>query len=130
MSEEIMRSALTATSDCLSEERLLEPETDSEKLHLASCAHCQAELKLMNQFLFADTTPEEEKNVNWIVKQLQNKPVVRVAGWRSWFTLPRLSAISLAMATLLVVISLRMTMHEAPVVDETGIGNSNFRSGV
>jgi hypothetical protein len=129
MSEEIMRAALRKTPDCLSEEQLLSPETVSEKQHLASCVRCQAELKLLAGFLSAETSPEEEKNVNWIVKQLENKPVVRVPGWRSWFTLPRLGAISLALASLLVVISLRMTMREAPVVDEPGAGATNLRSG-
>ena len=130
MSEEILRAALKTTTECLSVEQLQLPETESEKRHLASCARCQAELKIIGQFFSAETTQEEEKHVNWIVKRLERKPVARVPGWRSWFTLPRLSAVSLAVASLLVVVSLRMTMHEAPVVDESGIGYSNFRSGV
>jgi hypothetical protein len=130
MSEEIMRAALKTTPDCLSEERLLSPKSESEKRHLTYCARCQAELKLINQFFSEETTPEEVKNVNWIVRQLESKPVARVSGWRSWFTLPRFSAVSLAMASLLVVISLRMTMRDAPVVDESGANVSNFRSGI
>lgn len=130
MSEEILRRALKPTPVCLTEERLLAPETDIEKQHVASCARCQAELKLMNQFFSEESTPEEEKIVNGIARQLKRKPVVRIPGWKSWFTLPRLSAISLAMASLLVVVSLRMTMREAPVVDESGSTVSNFRSGV
>ena len=130
MSEEIMRAALKRTRDCLSEDKLLAPESESEKQHLISCVRCQAELNLINQFFSESTTPEEEKKVNWIVRRLESRPVVRVPGWKSWFTMPRLSAVSLAMAAVLVVISLRMTMREAPVVDESGSSVSNFRSGI
>ena len=130
MSEEIMRNALKACSGCLNEEHLMEPETDAEKMHLASCLRCQAELKLMNEFLSGQPTPEEAKHVDWIARQLAKNPVASVGGWKAWFTLPRLSAVSLAMAALLVVISLKTTLHEAPVVDETGANISNFRSGV
>ena len=130
MSEEILRRALQPTPDCLTEEGLLAPGSEIEIQHLASCARCQAELKLMNQFFSEESTPEEEKIVNRIARQLERNPVARVPGWKSWFTLPRLSAISLALASLLVVVSLRMTMREAPVVDESGSNVSNFRSGV
>ncbi len=129
MSEEILKNALKATTECLGEERLLALESAEDKQHLADCPRCQAERKLLDQFFSSETSPEEQKQVDWIAKQLAKNPVAKPTGWRSWFTLPRLSAISLAMASVLVFISLRTTMNTAPSIDDTTTNLSNFRSG-
>ena len=129
MSEDLMRKAIQPTPECLTEDRLRSPESESEKHHLEACLHCQAQRKLMQLFFSDEMTDEEAKNVNWIVNRLERNPVAPVSRWRSWFSLPRLSAVSLAMASLLVVISVRMATRQAPSVDETSIGSSTFRSG-
>ena len=129
MSEEILKNALKATTECLGEERLLALESAEDKQHLADCPRCQAERKLLDQFFSSETSPEEQKQVDWIAKQLTKNPVAKPTGWHSWFTLPRMSAISLAMASVLVFISLRTTMNTAPSIDDTTTNLSNFRSG-
>jgi len=129
MSEEILRKALQKSASCLNEEQLLSLETEGEKQHLSGCLYCQAEQKLLQEFLHGQTTPEEQKQVDWIARQLSKNPVASAPSWKSWFTLPRLSAISIAMAALLVVIGLRSTITRTPDVDESGLSISNLRSG-
>ena len=96
--------ALGGTPNCIPIDRLGETLSALEAEHLTSCARCQTELALWQEFEGASASADEGAAVAWIVAELGRGAApalpsvpARAWWWREW---PRLAAVA---ATLAIV---------------------------
>lgn len=75
MNRETLKSALAPTSDCLTPQQLeaCMAEPHKQNAHLSSCAHCQAELAMLQAFESDAPLPGEGAAVAWISSQLDRR---------------------------------------------------------
>lgn len=118
MDRQLLKSALSASPDCLSIEQL-EVFTGSDAQlppHLANCARCQAELEMLKAFESSAPLPQEGAAVAWISSQLErNRDQIRATGsvarkvehwWIAWLFQPgkmRFAIPALAVTAALIV---------------------------
>lgn len=137
--EELLKSALMASPECLSAEQLeqvMEPGTPAPRLaaHLAECPRCQAELTLMKKFLGDERLEHEGAAVAWISAELERSlpqitgraagRVGTVAGswWSRWWssTGGRVAVAASAVAVLALAAVVWMRPTEPVIVADAG----------
>jgi hypothetical protein len=110
--------------------------------HLASCTACRTELALYSEFVQGAVRPDEEAAAGWIAARL-TAPTADVFGkhvelepsvpwWKSLFQfkLPALPTASLALASILVLVSVGLYVHSRwePALDGGTSGTTEWRS--
>ncbi len=104
----ILKQAFSATPGCLSLEHLRSyVETGpTPGSHVETCPHCQAEIRLMREFLQSEPSSEESLPVQWIAAELKRReqPIAPRKRFLLGSWLPDLRAISLLAASLLVTL--------------------------
>src|SRR5215471_286235 len=130
---ELFQAAFGPGKDCPSLEELENLSTGASSApgladHVASCSYCKAELHLLQTFLAEDTAPETPEVRATVAelqkrsKQILRQPAsaeARMPWWKAVFTLPRMAQVSVALATVLVVmgvvIQLRTKISPPPL---------------
>ena len=110
--------------------------------HLASCTACRTELALYSEFVQGAVRPDEEAAAGWIAARL-TAPTTDVFGkhvelepsvpwWKSLFQfkLPALRTASLALASILVLVSAGLYLHSRrePTLNGGISGTTEWRS--
>lgn len=139
--DRFLRQALARGADCLSVEKLelcLAGEAPNEfSSHLASCAHCQAELELLRAFYAVPRDAEEAEAVREITQRLRAPRTLLPAEagsswWRRFLQARWLSPAALAAAALLIVtaVGLELRHGSAPRIEAPNRPEDNvLRSG-
>ena len=97
--------------------------------HVATCAHCAAELSLLADFQSSAPRPDEQAQVSAIVAKLrQNSPVERKHWWKKLWQPMFLAPASLALAALLVVMVVGIPSSKSSAPDFTE-GREVMRAG-
>jgi hypothetical protein len=129
----VMDAALRTTPECIAASRFESPLGAADAAHLASCAHCQAELALFRSF--HDTSPlaaREAADVEWLASGLRQRsapnrvaafPTARTARAGIGRFLPGLAAA----AVLLVGIGFFARQREPELRTPVG-GSAAYRS--
>ena len=99
--------SLGPTPECPSLDALAAATVDPQvKQHLDSCAHCQNELAMFQEFEGAEPRPEEKADLAWVNTELSRRrsttKVSLADRFHAWFTLPRLSIAAVALLVLIV----------------------------
>jgi len=146
---QLLKSALSASPDCLSPEQL-EAFTKSDVQvppHVAQCVRCQAELEMLRTFESNKPLPEEGAAVAWITShlerqrdQIKSTSATRIASvtgkvkssWAAWLFQPgkmrvAIPAFALTAAFLVGVVLLR-SPKEPELRADAGNHSSVFRS--
>jgi hypothetical protein len=124
------KNELRATGDCIAIERLGEELTRKEREHLQSCARCQAEMKLWEEFRDDEARAGEDEDVQWITGKLRaaatTSNVIQISSWKKAFH-PRSLAIA---ASLVLAIAIGyVVQNREPSVDVSlTTGPSAYRS--
>lgn len=103
----VLKQAFSATPECPPIE-ILQHYTETAPppgSHVATCAHCQSEIRSLDEFLQSELSPEESLPVQWIAAELKRRqqpaaPRKRFS-FRSW--IPDLRGMSVAAASLLLM---------------------------
>jgi hypothetical protein len=99
---DVLERMVGTTPDCIPIERLGEARTDAERSHLETCARCQAELALWQEFEQSTPSLDDGAAVQWIAAELGRRRAPKQAATDrviGWLRRPRFAA---AMATLVV----------------------------
>lgn len=104
---------LSPTPDCIDLARIGGALDATERIHLETCARCQAELALFREIDREATSPEEERDVQWIANELKRRNKVVVP-----FPTNRWRALYSIAAALVVVIGIGWwTQMREPSID-------------
>jgi len=80
--------------------------------HLAGCAHCQAELALFREFTSSAARPEEQADIDAIVKKLRkNSPAKRTPWWSALFKTKVWMPAAAALAAAVLVVTFVIPKH-------------------
>src|SRR5262244_1080511 len=96
------KAALAATNECLSLEELSRLSS-----HLSSCARCQTELAMLQEFEQATPRPDEAAEVSFITAELKRRSGGRMGGLvtRKRFAARRIGTAAMVLAAMLLLIA-------------------------
>ena len=100
-----MKRTLQRTSACLPIERFSEDLTQAERDHLSTCARCQTELALWQEFTESMPANDEGATVQWIAAEVRRRRTesrpsnnsVSARGWLARLRSPRFAAAAAAL---------------------------------
>jgi hypothetical protein len=120
---ELIARATQKAEDCLSidalEAAVAGAPSEAAKLHLKSCPHCQNEVALMSQFLFAEPTATELAAVKQIERNLAANPpwaTSKTPWWKALFAKP-LGQLAMAGVTLMLAFGIFVQSPTTTPVD-------------
>lgn len=107
------KEALAPSPECIEIARLGEELTAAGRVHLDTCARCQAELAMFREIAREETSAGEAREVEWIASELRRRNIVafRPKTWRVLYA-------AAAVFMMVVGISYWMQMRE-PSIDTT-----------
>ncbi len=137
--KDFLKQALGPRKDCLSLEAIeacADEKAPAEfTQHLASCAHCQAELALFRSFQEGPRDAAEAAAVAAIAERLQSPRSIHPAAARSprrnWWRARWLSAAAAGVAAVLIIgaVGIELRHRSAPGIDASTGGDEAVRSG-
>jgi len=119
----ILNSIFGPTADCVAIDELSllldgrrgEEQKRRAEAHVEGCAHCRAEIALLQEFESSAIRPHEQRDVNWIVARLRkNQPAQPLSWWKRMWTVPMLAPITIGLATALIAIGIGLEMRHSP----------------
>jgi hypothetical protein len=121
--------ATARTPACIPIERLGDARTQEERAHIETCARCQAELSLWQEFDRSTPAAGDGAAVQWIAAKLARRRVPASAAGRrtiGWIHRPALSA---AMATLVVAAAFGYVLWDREPPVPRGVTSPVYRAG-
>jgi hypothetical protein len=122
------KEATERTTDCIPIERIGQQLTTGEQAHLRTCARCQTELSLWQQFDAAATEKDDGAAVTWIVSELHRRaarPAALVPKRRGWWLATRALA---AAATVVLIASGYLLWDREPSIRDPGGTTEQYRT--